>query len=443
MSDGGRWRGMVWAVTIVALCYSAAHFVQSGMLFPLRQENLAKFDEEMPPLRVHLQTGEPVHFNNAVQYGPVFFFVVHPPARLAPQSPRALSDWLYAIQIFCIGLGFIVTCATLRPFVRPRQVPLMIAWLAVLWLNFAPLYTILAVKSVETWEMCLLSIALYAFVRDKVWVMAAAVAAAALIKVLPAIFFFYLLITNRRVVRLRVRRTARAAPCQPRHIRTRDGLVVLAEGRGIGGWRVLRPPLARKPVAQGRDRQAARPSGNPLRAGAKRDQCAAVAGAPEGGRHTGRRVGADRPGAAGVDVAGRRGQIPRNDRMGVVAADRGHADLVAEHDLRIRHAGARRDQLCRGRPGRRRGADPPPSSRVGVSWRRDVSSGRATAAAGAEPLDVRGRPQPLERLLAPDGLRSVSVLLLSSRGPVSARRRDLAASAAAERGAAVASSSSG
>jgi hypothetical protein len=190
-------RRSVWALMIVTLLYSAVHFAQSGVLFPLQQQNLAKFDEQTPALRVHLETGQPVHFDNAVQYGPVFFFVLHP-LILWTHSTRALSNWLYALQLFCIGVGFLLTSATLKPLVRPRDWSLVVAGLAVLWLNFAPLYTILAVKSVETWELCLLSVGLFAYARGRTWVMALAIAAAALVKVLPLIFFYYLLVTNRR-----------------------------------------------------------------------------------------------------------------------------------------------------------------------------------------------------------------------------------------------------
>ena len=197
MGEDSVARRSVWALMIVALLYSAVHFTQSGVLFPLRQQNLAKFDEQTPALRAHMATGNPVRFENPVQYGPVFFFVVHPLLRFT-QSTQAFSNWLYAIQLFCIAVGFLVTCATLKPLMPRRDLSLILAGLAVLWLNFAPLYTILVVKSVETWELCLLSIALYAYVRDRTWLMGTALAAAVLVKVLPAIFFFYLLITNRR-----------------------------------------------------------------------------------------------------------------------------------------------------------------------------------------------------------------------------------------------------
>jgi hypothetical protein len=195
--QASRIRAVVWALTTAALLYSGAHFLQSGVVYPLQKPNLGKFDEEGTALRQYLRTGEPVHFDNAVQYGPVFFFVVHP-LLLSTHTDRQLADWLYAIQIVCLGLGFLLTCATLKPFARERDWPLLAAWLAVLWLNFAPVYMTIAVKSVENWELLLLSLALYAYVRDRLWTMAFAVAAAALIKVLPLIFFYYLLVTNRR-----------------------------------------------------------------------------------------------------------------------------------------------------------------------------------------------------------------------------------------------------
>ena len=442
MSDGGRWRGMVWAVTIVALCYSAAHFVQSGIVFPIRQENLAKFDEELPPLRVHLQTGEPVHFNNVVQYGPVFFFVVHP-LLVGTASPRALSDWLYAIQIFCIGLGFTVTCATLRPFVRPRHVPLMIAWLAVLWLNFAPLYTILAVKSVETWEMCLLSIALYAFVRDKVWVMAASVAAAALIKVLPAIFFFYLLITNRRafvyacVALLALLLVSHAIYGPEMGLLYWPKVVGSAAGESFGlRWHEnlsLKAAIAKLlghleiPYGPGQSGTNVRLSPARLKAAVMLGDALVLSG-----------LALLAWTWRGVAVRSRETIVWEWSLLTVAMLilspnttfEYATLALGAISYAAVGLAGAaapiRRRQLAWGCLG---GA----MFLLGVLLPRQVLNR----------LDVRGRPQPLERLLAPDGLRSVSVLLLSSRGPVSARRRDLAASAAGERGAAVASSSSG
>jgi hypothetical protein len=191
-----RW---LWFLTAAALLYSAVHFVQSGVRFPLAQQNLAKFDEQTPALRDHLASGEPVQFNpRKAQYGPVFFFVVHP-LMTHTTSRAALSNWLYAIQLLCVAAAFAFTLSGLRPFVPVGDWPLVAAWLAVLWLNFTPLYTILVIKSVETWELTLIAAGIWAYARGRLALAAIAVGAAAMIKMLPLMFVFYLLLTNRRL----------------------------------------------------------------------------------------------------------------------------------------------------------------------------------------------------------------------------------------------------
>jgi hypothetical protein len=141
-----------------------------------------------------------VHTTNPAQYGPVFFFVMHPLLRANPDD-QTLANWLYAIQLVLIAGSFLLTCAALKlslPASDNDSWPLVVAWLAVLWLNFSPLYTILALKSVETWELLLMSVGLYAHLRGWRWTAAFAIASAALIKVLPAVFIYYWLITDRR-----------------------------------------------------------------------------------------------------------------------------------------------------------------------------------------------------------------------------------------------------
>jgi hypothetical protein len=165
-----RIRAVVWALTAAALLYSGVHFVQSGIRHPLQQSNLGKFDEEGTALREFIRTGDAVRFDNAVQYGPVFFFVVHP-LLVWTHGERRLAGWLYTIQIVCLALAFAITCTTLKPLARDRDWPLLVAWLAILWLNFAPVYMTIAVKSVENWELMLLSLELYAYVQDRLWVM--------------------------------------------------------------------------------------------------------------------------------------------------------------------------------------------------------------------------------------------------------------------------------
>jgi hypothetical protein len=193
-------RSLVRIATLLTLLYSAAHFAWSGVRLPFDHPNLGKFDEEAYPLREHLATGAPVHSRNPAQYGPAFFFVMHPLLARQP-SPPALAYWLYAIQIVCLVASFVLTCAVLKPMAaRADRVswPLVVAWLAVIWLNFSPLYTVMALKSVETWELLLITLGLYAHARGWRWTAALALAAGGLIKVLPFAFLYYWLVTNRR-----------------------------------------------------------------------------------------------------------------------------------------------------------------------------------------------------------------------------------------------------
>jgi hypothetical protein len=187
------------ALVAVALVYAAAHFWASGVRGPLSSPNLGKFDEQTPALSEYLQSGTVAHVL-PMQYGPTFFFVMHPLLRVTNGDRERLSLLLYGLQIVCLGLGFALTCATLRRVetIPNHSWPVIAGWLAVLWLNFTPLYSILVIKSVETWELLLIALALYAHVRRWPVVTAGALAAAGLIKILPFVFVAYLLLTERR-----------------------------------------------------------------------------------------------------------------------------------------------------------------------------------------------------------------------------------------------------
>ena len=191
-------RRAIWIVTALALAYSAVHFVNSGVLYSLDRQSLEKFDEQLPALRTHLATGKPVHYTSGMaQYGPVFFFVMHPMLTHA-SGPEQLSTWLYALALACVAVGFVATVATLKPLVEPKHRPLAIAWLAILWLNFTPLLGLLVTKSVETWELMLISLGAFAYTRGHRWLTAVAIGAASLVKMLPLIFVVYFVLTDRR-----------------------------------------------------------------------------------------------------------------------------------------------------------------------------------------------------------------------------------------------------
>jgi hypothetical protein len=70
--------------------------------------------------------------------------------------------------------------------------------LGLLWVNFGPLYGVLAVKNVEIWELALLAAACLALIRGRRGVAGTCVAAAALTKMLPFVFLPYLMLRDRR-----------------------------------------------------------------------------------------------------------------------------------------------------------------------------------------------------------------------------------------------------
>ena len=189
------------ALTVVMLAYSAVHFFVSGIRSPLSIPGIGHVETEIPPLREHLRTGEPVHTDNPRQYGPVFFFVMHPLLRLTGDDSRQLAKWIYALELLCLLGSFLLVCATLRRWSSSASVRdwrLTVAWLAVLWLNFAPMYAILAQKNVEMWELLYLSVALYAYLRGWRWVAGTAIAAGGLTKLIPFAWMYYFLLRDRK-----------------------------------------------------------------------------------------------------------------------------------------------------------------------------------------------------------------------------------------------------
>jgi len=184
----------------LALVYSAIHFAESGVRLPLSRPNIGQIEEELPPLQAHLRNGGPITTNNPRQYGPVFTAVMHPLLQATHGEPAPLARWLYALQLACLAGAFAFTWLTLRPMIPPESRSIALAALAFLWLNFAPMYTILAVKNVETWELFLITAALYAHTRGRLAAAGLAVAAAGLIKLLPFAFLYYFALRDRRAL---------------------------------------------------------------------------------------------------------------------------------------------------------------------------------------------------------------------------------------------------
>lgn len=182
----------------IVLLYSAVHFFGSGVRFPLSAPNLGQVEEEMRPLEVHLETHQPVTSNNPRQYGPMFLLVLDPLLRWTHGDRVGLSNILYGLALALFIGSFAITAATLWPLVPPPRRPLAAVLFTALWLNFAPVYAILAVKNVEIWELFLMVTALYCLAHDRRAGAGISIGTAALMKLLPFAFFYWFLLRDRR-----------------------------------------------------------------------------------------------------------------------------------------------------------------------------------------------------------------------------------------------------
>jgi len=185
---------------LLAIVYSVAHFVMSGVVFALRMPNVGQVVEELQPLYRLFTTGAAT-VDHQRQYGPIFLMLLHPVYRLDPADQTLLSRYAYALDLIAILIGFLATFDAIRTWARSRGVRVggsMLLSLGLLWANFSPLYGVLVIKNVELWELALIAVAGAAMLRGHRWVVACSIAAAALVKMLPLVFIPYLLFRDRR-----------------------------------------------------------------------------------------------------------------------------------------------------------------------------------------------------------------------------------------------------
>lgn len=209
MSEPGGWRPrpIVWQLALAAaVVYTLVHVVQSGIITPLARPNIRQVAYEIRPLNAFLATGQPVVLDESDQYGPVFFFVMHPLLRLCGGDAWPLSRCLYGVQLIALAASFFFSWRLLVGWQRERPGgpaigPAALAGLmALLWLNFSPLYYIVATKGVEMWELALVSGGLYAYQRGRRATAGIAIAAATFIKLLPGLFLLWFLLRDRRAL---------------------------------------------------------------------------------------------------------------------------------------------------------------------------------------------------------------------------------------------------
>jgi len=204
-----RWKGVMAAALAMGASYSLVHVWVSGVRSPGGVfSSSGQMREELPAVEAYVRAGGPVHLTNPRQYGSTFFFLVEPLLRWTGGEPRALAGGLYALQLLTIGLAALLATLWLRRWAGEvygedaarAAWPKVLLVLGLLWVNFSPVYYTLAVKGVESWELCLLSGGCYAALRERRAIAGLCIAAAALTKMLPLFFLFYFLLRDRRLL---------------------------------------------------------------------------------------------------------------------------------------------------------------------------------------------------------------------------------------------------
>jgi hypothetical protein len=183
-----------------AIIYTLVHIVYSGIIFPLTQPNVGQVVEQLQPVTRQVLTGTAT-VDHPRQYGPVFLMVLDPVYRRDIDDHATLAWYAFAVGLFSIAVAFAATAVAIRSWLAARGLPMTrTVWLGLflLWGNFGPLYGVLAIKNVELWELAAIMVGCAAAMHGRRWVVAWAIAAGALMKMLPFVFVPYLLLRDRR-----------------------------------------------------------------------------------------------------------------------------------------------------------------------------------------------------------------------------------------------------
>lgn len=192
---------LFWSAFILIL----ARFTFSGIWVPLQTENIEQVWEEFAPLKVHLQTGQPIEISNPRQYGPVFFLICEPLWFFSGYQKTVFANYLFYLGVLSFATACIFFFKTLRasfpgfwPLSSDKLSSIFFPALLITWVGSSPILYILNVKNVESWELALISLALYFRLKNVFWLCGFFIALATLIKILPIVFLFYFLLCDRK-----------------------------------------------------------------------------------------------------------------------------------------------------------------------------------------------------------------------------------------------------
>jgi hypothetical protein len=181
-----------------AAVLATARFIYSGIYWPVTNGAWGQLAlEELPPLFGLVLRGEEIKQIDPRQYGVVVFIVAHLLLLVGSGGMRALELGLLAVGHMAVFSSLIFVWLALSTARDLRT----LGALALLWYTFTPVYQILGVKNVESWQLSFLSAGFLAYVgaRSRPWSGAAA-AAGMMTKVLPVIVLAFLTVRDRRTL---------------------------------------------------------------------------------------------------------------------------------------------------------------------------------------------------------------------------------------------------
>lgn len=150
--------------------------------------------EELGPLLDLIGHGEPITHIDPRQYGATVFLIMDPALRLAGE--QSLTTYILFVSLFSAAASFALVARLLF-----RRDPWGACWLAVGWFNFAPLVVGISARTVDTWQLFFVSVAMVLLVsRRATWATGISLAAAALAKIVPVFMLAFIGLRDRRAV---------------------------------------------------------------------------------------------------------------------------------------------------------------------------------------------------------------------------------------------------
>lgn len=184
MTLGDRW--LPW-VTSVLVAYTGVHFLFSGILTPVRHGHGGDF---IAALR---EWWDPA---TGVYYGPLFSWIEF----VTRHWERSTILWVFfGLNFVFIGVAWLLS---LQVWYADRMRPSsqVWAWHGIIWFNFYPLYRLIGETSIELFELMLMNLAFWFWLRARPLAAGIASGLATMTKFLPGAALPYFWVRRERLI---------------------------------------------------------------------------------------------------------------------------------------------------------------------------------------------------------------------------------------------------